>query len=130
INLWTFELPALRDRREDVEPNLAYELEQFAARHGIRATFNREAQRRFLDFATSPEARWSGNFRDLNAAVTRMATLAAGGRITVAIVDEEIGRLRRCWTEPEAAPFLDLSAFFGAEELEGIDLFDRVQLGE
>ena len=30
--------------------------------------------------ATSTEAAWSGNFRDLNAAVTRMATLAGGGR--------------------------------------------------
>src|SRR5256885_13202819 len=28
VNLWTFALPALRDRREDIEPNLAYELEQ------------------------------------------------------------------------------------------------------
>ena len=31
INLWTFQLPALRERREDIEPNLDYELEQFAA---------------------------------------------------------------------------------------------------
>lgn len=28
INLWTFKLPGLRDRIEDIEPNLNYELEQ------------------------------------------------------------------------------------------------------
>jgi transcriptional regulatory protein RtcR len=33
------------------------------------------------------------NFRDLNAAVVRMATLAQGGRISVKIVEEEIERL-------------------------------------
>ena len=32
IDLWTFRLPGLAERREDVEPNLAYELEQIAAR--------------------------------------------------------------------------------------------------
>ena len=58
-------------------------------------TFNKEARERFLDFATGADAAWSGNFRDLNAAVTRMATFAAGGRITVEIVEAEIARLQR-----------------------------------
>src|SRR3954467_11219958 len=74
INLWTFELPPLKDRPEDVEPNLRYELEQDAKRNGVNVTFNAEARQRFLRFATGPDAQWSGNFRDLNAAVTRMAT--------------------------------------------------------
>src|SRR4030095_5687640 len=34
INLWTFHLPGLRDRPEDIEPNLNYELEQYARRTG------------------------------------------------------------------------------------------------
>jgi len=33
---------------------------------------------------------WRGNFRDFNAAVTRMATLSTGGRITNEAVDEEL----------------------------------------
>ena len=33
--------------------------------------------------AESSAARWSGNFRDLNAAMMRMATMAPGGRIDV-----------------------------------------------
>ena len=40
--------------------------------------FNREAMEHFLRFAASGEAVWKANFRDLNAAVTRMATLAPG----------------------------------------------------
>jgi transcriptional regulatory protein RtcR len=71
INLWTFQLPGLRDRREDIEPNLQFELEQFASKQGVNVTFNLEAWEGFLKFAASPEAAWSGNFRDLNAAVTQ-----------------------------------------------------------
>ena len=69
--------------REDIEPNLDYELERFAARSGRKVTINKEARQQFLSFAESPAATWPANFRDLNAAVTRMATLATSGRITV-----------------------------------------------
>ena len=34
INLWSFDLPGLAQRREDIEPNLAFELERFAHEHG------------------------------------------------------------------------------------------------
>ena len=87
IDLWTFELPGLRERPEDLEPNLDHELERFAREAGRRVSFSKESRRRFLDFALGPEGQWRGNFRDLSAAVTRMATLSPGGRITVASVD-------------------------------------------
>ncbi len=90
INLWTFRLPGLNERREDIEPNVRYELEQHTEKTGQRIAFNKEARERFLSFATSPRARWLGNFRDLNAAITRMATLATSGRITENLVEEEI----------------------------------------
>lgn len=98
INLWTFQLPALADRLEDIAPNVEYELSQFTQRTGKRTTFNAQALQRFLEFAVSPEASWRGNFRDLNAAITRMATLAQGGRIDINIVSEEIARLKELWT--------------------------------
>ena len=129
INLWTFELPALRERPEDIEPNLRYELEQYAQRNGAKVTFNREAQERFLQFATSREAIWSGNFRDLNAAVMRMATLASGGRINEKAVEEEIARLRRQWARSEIHDS-DLERHLSREKLDAIDHFDRVQLAE
>jgi transcriptional regulatory protein RtcR len=134
INLWTFRLPALRERPEDLPPNLLYELDQASQALGQRVTMNKEAQEHFLRFATSPEARWSGNFRDLNAAVLRMATLASGGRITREDVDEELVRLRAQWTKgasPAAAGTVDLVAeVLGAELAAELDRFDRVQLAD
>lgn len=130
INLWTFTLPGLHHRPEDIEPNLQYELEQYAKRTGQRVTFNAEARQRFLDFALSPEALWQSNFRDLNAAVVRMATLSFGGRIAVDVVNEEIDRLRAAWSTPTtAAPGEALLAkLLGAEAFAALDLFDRLQL--
>jgi transcriptional regulatory protein RtcR len=122
INLWTFALPGLRDRREDIEPNLDFELAQFAK--GVR--FNREARERFLRFATSAEAEWPANFRDLSGAVVRMATLARGGRITLEIVDEEIARLRDAW-HPHTRGDL-LVRYLGEDRVAALDPFDRVQL--
>ncbi|HEX5085727.1 MAG TPA: RNA repair transcriptional activator RtcR [Blastocatellia bacterium] len=132
INLWTFRLPGLRERAEDIEPNLEYELGEYARRNGALVTFSREARARFLKFAVSSEARWQGNFRDLNGAVTRMATLAPGGRISTQVVEEEIERLSSAWTAPKSPVTCDgdqfLQGLLSAEELEKIDLFDRLQL--
>jgi len=127
LNLWTFALPGLADRREDIAPNLDYELDRFAAREGLRATFNKEARDRYLAFACLPDARWLGNFRDLAASVTRMATFAPKGRIDVDCVDAEIVRLRRFWSSETGAPDV-LGTLLSAEQREAIDPFDRVQL--
>ena len=92
IDLWSFRLPGLAERREDIEPNLDYELEKWHARTGKRLSFNKEARARFLAWALDPATPWRGNFREFNACVTRLATLADGGRVTVADVEEEIKR--------------------------------------
>jgi transcriptional regulatory protein RtcR len=129
INLWTFRLPGLRERIEDLEPNLQYELDQYARRTGKRVTFSREARERFIKFATSAEARWSRNFRDLNGAIIRLATLAPGGRISMSGVEEEITRLRDDWTDRASNEDRDLiERLIDKDQLEGIDLFDRMQL--
>jgi len=131
INLWSFTLPGLKERPEDIEPNLQFELEQFAERASRQVTLSTEARRNFLDFALSPEAKWTGNFRELNGAVVRMATLAHGGRISIDTVQDEIARLRTVWAEPQRldAGDDDLRAVLNPEALAQIDLFDRVQLG-
>jgi transcriptional regulatory protein RtcR len=129
INLWTFSLPGLRNRSEDIEPNLDFELDRFAEKAGRRVTFSKEARDTFLAFALSPTANWSGNFRDLNAAVARMATLAPGGRISTNIVEEEITRLLASWSSPSESPSpTDLQEFLDDRQLEELDLFDRAQL--
>jgi transcriptional regulatory protein RtcR len=129
INLWPFTLPGLRSRPEDIEPNIQFELDQYAERAGRRVTFSKEARELFLDYALSSSAVWLGNFRDLNAAIVRMATLAPGGRVSVDLVREEIERLRSAWAKLEASDVEDsLADLLGKERLEELDLFDRVQL--
>ncbi|HSX56598.1 MAG TPA: sigma 54-dependent transcriptional regulator, partial [Sphingomonas sp.] len=130
LNLWTFELPGLAERREDIEPNLDYELDRFAEREGDRASFNKEARQRYLTFATGPDARWPGNFRDLAASVTRMATLSPKGRIDLDCVEAEIQRLKRLWTGQRDDGAGVLAELFAPEALDKIDPFDRVQLAE
>jgi transcriptional regulatory protein RtcR len=130
MNLWTFRLPGLAERPEDIEPNLDYELEQFARRSSLRATLSKEVRDKFLSFARSPAARWNANFRDLNACVTRMGTLSPGGRITPEILDAELDRLRSSWspgansTDHESI----IASVLGPKASEKLDLFDRVQL--
>lgn len=127
LNLWTFSLPGLADRREDVAPNLDYELDRFAEREGRRISFNKEARDRYLAFATSPDAIWSGNFRDLAASVTRMGTLSRKERIDAHCVELEIRRLKQLWSGSN--PTDDgLEALLSSEEIELVDPFDRIQL--
>lgn len=130
INLWTFELPGLVNRPEDVEPNLDFELEQFTRRTGQRATMSKEVREKFLTFARSPAAKWTANFRDLNACLIRMATLSIGGRITGDVLDGELDRLRKSWSAPADSGSDDsvLSEILDETALEKIDLFDRAQL--
>ncbi|WP_430416280.1 RNA repair transcriptional activator RtcR [Parasphingorhabdus sp.] len=130
LNLWTFILPGLADRREDIEPNLDYELDRYAEQEGNRVTFNKEARDSYLKFATSPGALWSGNFRDLAASVTRMATLSPEGRIGCRTVDLEIIKLERLWQGSKIEVSDSLEDLLGGRALDALDPFDRVQLAE
>ncbi|MGI9414202.1 MAG: RNA repair transcriptional activator RtcR [Hyphomicrobiales bacterium] len=129
LDLWTFRLPGLAERRQDIEPNLDFELRRYAERTGDRIMFNKEALARFMAFATRGEARWAGNFRDLGAAVTRMATLAPSGRINEEVVSDEIARLTGRWRAEDRDTEGDiLASVIPGDGLDGIDPFDRVQL--
>ncbi len=132
INLWTFDLPGLAARREDLEPNLDFELQRIGDETGHRVSMSREARTAFLKWAQSSEAKWSANFRDLNAAVIRMATLARAGRIGETDVKDECERLQRFWTAGQADSTNDAMQILGSllsiEQIENIDLFDRFQL--
>ncbi|NDZ14916.1 transcriptional regulator [Variovorax sp. WS11] len=131
INLWTYDLPGLAQRPEDIEPNIDHLLALHAAENHRVARFNAEARAAYLRFARNPEAHWSGNFRDLSASVTRLATLADGGRITTALVDAEIARLRWLWKRgtPAGGPeAVELGSLLSPEREAELDLFDRLQL--
>ncbi|MBB6124913.1 transcriptional regulatory protein RtcR [Sphingobium subterraneum] len=130
LNLWTFRLPGLADRREDIEPNLDYELDRFAEREGAMVSFNKEARLRYLAFSTSPQAIWAGNFRDLAASITRMATLSPKGRIDLDCVEAEISRLQRLWSGQSDNHTDVITEILGEQAVSDMDLFDRVQLAE
>jgi len=128
INLWAYRLPGLAERRVDIEPNLQFELDRIAQETGTQVRFNKEARVRFMRFAMASDTPWSANFRDLAAAVTRMATLAPAGRIGVAQVEEEIARLKNTWRQTDETDEQRL-----VEEVLGdteVDLFDQVQLAK
>lgn len=131
INLWTYALPGLVDRPEDIEPNLAYMLARFSEENGQKVRFNREARERYMQFAMSPQALWTGNFRDLSASVTRMATLAEVGGINESMVGDETTRLRELWrrcARPPAGIGIALAEVIGAQAAGALDLFDALQL--
>lgn len=149
INLWHFDLPALSERREDIEPNIDYELKRITAEKGLFAEFLPAARQRWLAFAVSDEAIWPSNFRTLAASMERMLTWSFQGVIDETTVEKEIALLRAKWKDgnpqpcPPASP-LDSQTpsrtrFPVQEELaargllpppEERDLFDAVQLEE
>ena len=119
IDLWTFRLPGLAERIEDLPPNLEFELVE------RDVTMSREAKDRFLAFGHGYG--WPANFRALRAAVTRMATFAEGGRITEPVVAEEIARLDAPPTAHGASDHVE--RVLGARAAT-LDRFDRVQLAD
>jgi len=129
INLWTFRLPGLSERPEDILPNLEYELAQYEKTSGTRVGFNKEAFDHFLIFSKSSAAPWTANFRDLKAAVTRMCTLAKGARIDLNDVKTEIERLKSAWqgSVPDGAP-RDHEQTVREIGIEELDAFDACQL--
>ncbi|PWW12634.1 RNA repair transcriptional activator RtcR [Mangrovibacter plantisponsor] len=122
INMWTFRLPGLAERREDIAPNIRYELERYARDHQAQIRFDKEALTRYQNFACSAGAQWRGNFRELGSSIARMATLAEQGRITESLVDEEIARLQANWNpSAHSAPPLPV-------DISQLDVFDQRQL--
>ena len=126
INLWQFQLPGLSERREDIEPNVEYELDNFSRKTGQRITFNSEAWKAFMTFAEQHD--WHGNFRELNAVITRMATLAPGGRIDLPTVQEEIQKCRPAPLDSDDDNLLKNA--LGEDYAVRYDYFELVQLRE
>ncbi|MDD2176854.1 RNA repair transcriptional activator RtcR [Acidovorax sp. D2M1] len=139
INLWSYVLPGLAQRPEDIEPNVDHLLQRAGTELGRSVRFSNEARAAYLRYAQSPEALWTGNFRDLSASVTRLATLADSGRIGLPLVEAEIARLRWLWQPASdarnglasatgALGRDELAALLGDGAVESMDLFDQLQL--
>ncbi len=130
INLWSFRLMSLKDRIEDLEPNLMHELEKASESLGTKIRMNKEAHDLFIKEATAPDALWTGNFRELSGSAMRMSVLSDCGRITIDNAREELSRLQEGWREEEALnndSFPLIKAVLDDQEAE-LDLFDKAQL--
>ena len=97
LNTWTFFLPSLKDRLEDLPANIDYELARLGSEQQQQYRFMPEARALYENFATSSEATWQGNFRDLTASMIRLTTLAESKVIRVKDVQAEIERLTHLW---------------------------------
>ncbi|MBS9781021.1 MAG: RNA repair transcriptional activator RtcR [Gammaproteobacteria bacterium] len=133
LNIWTYRLPTLAERREDIAPNIDYELAKYTQTYRKKIRFNRKAKSQYLRFAESDTSPWHSNFRDLNASIIRMAVLSEQGIITETQVSQETTRLQHDWqqhdTDNPNNQGVDLSELI--EEfpiLSNIDTFDQVQL--
>ena len=87
LNVVPITVPALRDRREDIEQLVVYFLQQFAARDGLPARgITDEALVRLsaLD--------WPGNVRELRNTVERLVILASASLITATDVERLVGK--------------------------------------
>ena len=100
LNTWTFFLPSLKDRLEDLPANIDYELARLGSEQQQQYRFEPSARRLYEDFATSSEATWQGNFRDLTASMIRLTTLADSKVIRTTDVRSEIERLTELWQLP------------------------------
>lgn len=101
LNTWTFFLPSLKDRLEDLPANIDYELARLGSEQQQQYRFPPEARQLYEDFATSSEATWQGNFRDLTASMIRLTTLCEGKVIRTNDVQAEIERLTHLWGLPD-----------------------------
>jgi two-component system nitrogen regulation response regulator NtrX len=77
--------PALRERREDIEPLIAHFVQTFAAEDGVRPrSFSPEARARLSAHA------WKGNVRELRNTVERLLIMAPGEIIGVADLPDSV----------------------------------------
>ncbi|WP_201554199.1 RNA repair transcriptional activator RtcR [Psychrobacter immobilis] len=102
LNTWTFFLPSLKDRLEDLPANIDYELARLGSEQQQQYRFTPEARQLYESFAMSVDATWQGNFRDLTASMIRLTTLAESKVIRNDDVQAEIERLTHLWDLPDS----------------------------
>ena len=97
LQVVTIEIPALRDRREDIPVLAETFARQAAERYGLPPrALAPSALRRLVEY------HWPGNVRELRNAVERSMILAEGDEVSAKDLPEEIGGTGR--TQKEAAP--------------------------
>ncbi len=127
LNVIAIEMPALRERREDIPVLAEHFLRTRGAKHGRPdMTFSENA----LDALAGMS--WHGNVRELENVVERMIVLAETDVITTDLLPDEAVQLRRSSTSSERVTRLGLSAQAMIEEVPDFrsarDSFEREYL--
>jgi DNA-binding NtrC family response regulator len=85
LNVITIDLPALRDRKEDIPLLVTHFLQRFCNENGKpNLTMNPEALRPLMDYG------WPGNVRELENVVERAVVLSSGNAISVDLIPDHI----------------------------------------
>ena len=148
INTWHFELPPLREHRKDITDNLRTQVSLIGRKCGKKNfEIQKDAEDLFRDFAEKDtQVTWDGNFRELNAMITRMV-VRSGESIDKEIVKEEIAEARRRYRVKTASetgteqPDLSIGKSSGiqveatshaetARSIIGADAYDELSLVE
>ncbi len=108
INMWHFEIPPLRERRQDFKLNCRAYLGMIGKKYGKTLQLEPEAENKLISYCEDENTKWNGNFREFNALITRMVVLSFGRdtqpkvKITAKQVQDEIEHARACQTEHES----------------------------
>jgi transcriptional regulatory protein RtcR len=100
IKFWTFTLPPLRRRLEDMLKLVDFFIDEWSQENNnINVTFENDAAEAWLEFSTTGDSLWAGNLRELNHSIKKMCYYARSGDdiITLSIVHKEIEELQHSW---------------------------------
>ena len=123
-------MPALKERPEDIEPNIEKALDDESQTFNSRTTMTTEAREKFLKCAQSSSSTWDANWRDFNQAFHRMATFCnEGKRIGVKEVEREIKNLQSRWNNfTDSSDEFPLSRKLLGKRFHDYDLIDIITL--
>ena len=87
LNILPFDVPPLRERRDDIVPLLEFHLQSLSAKYQLDApAFTDAAKKRLADYD------WPGNVRELKNFCERMQILCAGQTLGVSNLPSELRR--------------------------------------
>jgi DNA-binding NtrC family response regulator len=120
LNVITVDLPALRDRAEDIPLLVAHFLQRFCNENGKQQmSLTTDAMRPLLDYA------WPGNVRELENVIERAVVLSSSATINVDLVPDHIVGRAPITTILEGRP--DASLFDIMEECERRIIVDMLE---
>ena len=120
LNVITIDLPALRDRAEDIPLLVAHFLQRFCNENGKPLmTMTAEALRPLMDYA------WPGNVRELENVVERAVVLSTSSTINVDLIPDHIVGRAPITSILEGRP--DASLFDIMEECERRIIVDMLE---